>query len=59
MEILNNQNEINIVMKDYFNIVGIFITTIVIIYDFFIIKFIEVFTTKPEKRTSYRKAIIL
>jgi len=59
MIVMNSQNELNSVIRDYFDIAGICITTIIIIYDLFITKFIEIFTMKPEKRTSKMKAINL
>jgi len=59
MIIVNNQSEISVVMKDYFDIVGIFITTTISIYDLFIIKYIEFYTTKPERQSSYNKPIVL
>jgi len=57
MTILSNQNGIDAVMMDYFDIVGTTATTLVCIYDLFIIKFIEIFTVKEGKRKS--KAISL
>jgi len=59
MIILNSQSEINVVMQDYFDIMVIFVATSVSIYDLFIIKYIELYTIKPERRISYMKAIAL
>jgi len=46
MTIVGNQNVINVVVKDYFDIVGTIINTLVIIYYLFIIKFNEIYAKK-------------
>jgi len=48
MIIVGNQKEIDVVMKDYFDIGGTIINTIVSVYDLFIIKFIEIYTVHKE-----------
>jgi len=49
MYVMGNQSVINAVIKDYFDIIGITITTLVSIYDLFIVKFIEIRTSKQVK----------
>jgi len=51
MYVVGNQNEINVVVKDYFDIVGTILNTLVSIYYLFIIKFIEVFKVSKENKT--------
>jgi len=46
MYFMENQKEINVVMRDYFDIAGTITNTLVSIYDLFIIKFIEIYTVK-------------
>lgn len=46
---MNRQNEINVIIQDYFNIVGSILSSLVILYDLFIIKFIEIIFQKPEE----------
>jgi len=48
--VVGNQNEINVVIKDYFDIVGTILNTIVIIYYLFIIKFIEMIKVSKEDK---------
>jgi len=47
---MNNQKEVNVIIQDYFEIVGTIIITIVIIYYLFIIKFIEIKESKLENQ---------
>jgi len=47
---MENQKEINVVIQDYFDIGGTITITLVIIYDLFIVKFIEIMT--EQKRIS-------
>jgi len=51
MYIVGNQKEINVVEKDYFDIVGTILNTIVSIYYLFITKFIEIFKVTHENAT--------
>jgi len=49
MNIIEYQREINVVIRDYFEIVGAIINTIVCLYELFIIKFIEILIRKQGK----------
>jgi len=44
MYVVGHQDVINVVVKDYFDIIGTIINTVVSIYYLFIVKFIEIFT---------------
>jgi len=44
--VIDNQHEINVVIQEYFDIVGTIVNTVAIIYFLFIVKFIEVFTMR-------------
>jgi len=56
---MEKYNEINVVMRDYFDIAGTIINTIVCIYDLFIIKFIKIFTQKKRKISNKPKSIAI
>jgi len=43
MYIVGGQSVINVVMKDYFDIVGTIINTLITVYYLFIIKFIDIY----------------
>jgi len=49
VNIVNRQDEINVIIQDYFNIVGSVLSSSVTLYDIFIIKFIEIIFQKPEE----------
>ncbi len=51
MYIIGNQKVINVVIRDYFDIAGTITNTIVIIYDLFIIRFIEIYTIKQAENS--------
>ena len=51
MYFMENQREINVVMRDYFDIAGTITNTLVSIYDLFIIKFIEIYTVKQQENS--------
>jgi len=44
MHIIENQKVINVVMRDYFDMITTILNILVSIYDLFIIKFIEILT---------------
>jgi len=50
--VVDNQNEINVVVQEYFDIVGTIMNTLAIIYFLFIVKFIEIFTVKHRQKRS-------
>ena len=51
MYAVGNQNVINVVIKDYFDIVGTILNTIASIHYLFITKFIEMFKANKEDKT--------
>ena len=55
INIINGINEINVIIQDYFDIAGSIISTIIIIYDLFIIKFIEINAKGKEDPKQFRK----
>ena len=54
---INSQNEKNVIIQDYFDIIGTIINTLVSVYNLFIIKFIEILAIKQE--TSKRPTTII
>jgi len=48
---MTNQDALNVVIQDYFDIIGTFINTSVIVYYLFIVRFINIYT-KEEKKTA-------
>jgi len=55
---MNNQNEVNVIIQDYFDIVGTILNTLVIIYYLFIRKFIEINKKKEIKPESNVKMFV-
>jgi len=49
MYVIGHQDVVNVVIRDYFDIIGTIINTIVCIYYLFIVKFIEIFTVNHSK----------
>jgi len=54
---INSQNVKNVIIQDYFDIIGTIINTLVSVYNLFIIKFIEILEIKHE--TSKRPTKII
>jgi len=52
---MENQKGINIIIQDYFEIIGTIINTLITTYDLYIIKFINIFAKKDMK--TKRKSI--
>jgi len=59
MKIIENQREINVVTRDYFEIAGTIVYIIVCIYDLFIIKFIKILIRKLGKASKRPKTITI
>jgi len=53
MYVVGIQDVVNVVIKDYFDIVGTIINTAVSIYFLFIIKFLEIYNENRGSRYSY------
>jgi len=49
VNVMNNQNEVNVIMQDYFDIVGTIVNTLVIIYYFYLKKFMETYEENLEE----------
>jgi len=49
---MNSQNGVNVVIQDYFDIIGTIMNTLVIIYYLFLIKFIVIFKSNPANESS-------
>jgi len=58
VNIMNNQNEVNVIIQDYFDIVGTILNTLVIIYYLFIRKFIRIRKKKEYKSPSNVKMFV-
>jgi len=54
MLIMEKQDVINVVMLDYFDIIGTTINTLIIIYDLFIVKFIVINSVNKKIVTNSR-----
>jgi len=52
INIMNSQNGVNVVIQDYFDIIGTIMNTLVIIYYLFLIKFIVIFKSNPINESS-------
>ena len=57
MYIVGNQDVINVVIKDYFDIVGTILNTLISVHYLFIIKFIEIF--KVHNNDSSQRTMVL